>query len=122
MQNGGRLCARHSSLPVPTGEADGRRASSLRRMSTQKSEPEVPIRRLDRILAFTALGIAAASVICFFAIIIGTATGMDRTAFAEGVWPIVAAIPYWGLPLAFVMIITLLVMSFVRKGRAASRS
>jgi hypothetical protein len=91
-------------------------------MSTQNTEPEVPIRRVDRILAFTALGIAAASVICFFAIIIGTAVGMDQSAFGEGLWPLVAAIPFWGLPLAFVMIITLLVMSFIRKGRAASRS
>ena len=42
-------------------------------MSTQSPEPEVPVRPLDRILAFTALGLAAASIICFFAIIIGTA-------------------------------------------------
>lgn len=90
-------------------------------MSTHTPEPDVPVRRIDRILAFTALGIAAASVVCFFAIIIGTAVGMDQDAFGEGVWPVVAAIPYWGLPLAFVLIITLLVMSFVRKGRAASR-
>ncbi|WP_454112759.1 multidrug ABC transporter ATPase [Microbacterium maritypicum] len=91
-------------------------------MSTQNSEPEVPIRLLDRILAFTALGIAAASVVCFFAIIIGTALGMDQAAFGEGIWPVVAAIPYWGLPVAFLMIITLLTMSFIRKGRASSRS
>ncbi|CAN7432177.1 multidrug ABC transporter ATPase [Microbacterium maritypicum] len=91
-------------------------------MSTQNSEPEVPIRRLDRILAFTALGIAAASVVCFFAIIIGTALGMGQAAFGEGIWPVIAAIPYWGLPVAFLMIITLLTMSFIRKGRASSRS
>lgn len=91
-------------------------------MSTQNSEPDVPVRRLDRFLAFSALGIAAASVVCFFAIIIGTAVGMDQADFGEGIWPIVAAIPFWGLPLAFVMIVTLLVMSFIRKGRAASRS
>lgn len=90
-------------------------------MSTQNSQQDVPVRRLDRILAFTALGIAAASVICFFAIIIGTAVGMDQAAFGEGAWPLIAAIPFWGLPLAFVMIITLLVMSFIRKGRAGSR-
>ena len=90
-------------------------------MSAQNSEPELSIRRLDRFLAFGALGIAAASVICFFAIIIGTAVGMDQEAFGGGIWPAVAAIPFWGLPLAFVMIITLLVMSFIRKGRAASR-
>ncbi|MFB8187705.1 multidrug ABC transporter ATPase [Microbacterium sp. NPDC055988] len=91
-------------------------------MSTQNSEPDVPIRRVDRFLAFGALGIAAASVVCFFAIIIGTWVGMDQAAFGEGAWPIIAAIPYWGLPLAFVMIIALLTMSFIRKGRASSRS
>lgn len=47
---------------------------------------------------------------------------MDQTAFGEGLWPIVAAIPYWGLPVAFLMIIALLTMSFIRKGRASSRS
>jgi len=88
-------------------------------MSAQNSEPE--IRRLDRILAFTALGLAAASIICFFAIIIGTAVGMTKEDFVDGAWPFVAGIPYWGLPAAFAMIVALLIMSFVRKGRAASR-
>lgn len=90
-------------------------------MSTQNPGPEVPVGRLDRILAFTALTLAALSVACFFAIIIGSATGMDQDAFGEGIWPVVAAIPLWGLPAAFVMIIALLVMSFARKGRAAKR-
>lgn len=88
----------------------------------QNSEPDVPIRAVDRILAFTALTLAAASVLCFFAIIIGSATGMDQAAFGAGVWPVVAAIPLWGLPIAFVLIISLLVTSFIRKGRAASGS
>ena len=90
-------------------------------MSTKSPEPEVPVRRIDRILAFSALGLAAASIVCFFAIIIGTAVGMQQKDFGASVWPFVAAIPYWGLPLAFVMIIVLLTMSFIRKGRAASR-
>lgn len=90
-------------------------------MSTQNPGPEAPVGRLDRILAFTALTLAALSVICFFAIIIGSATGMNQDAFTDGLWPIVAAVPMWGLPAAFVMIISLLVMSFVRKGRAAKR-
>lgn len=91
-------------------------------MSTQSPEPEVPVRRVDRFLAFSALGLAAASIICFFAIIIGSAAGMTQESFAEGLWPIVIAIPPYGLPIAFAMIIALLVMSFVRKGRAAKRS
>nr|WP_314844978.1 multidrug ABC transporter ATPase [uncultured Microbacterium sp.] len=91
-------------------------------MSTQSPEPEIPIRRVDRILAFSALALAAASIICFFAIIIGTAVGMQQEDFGSGAWPFIAAIPYWGLPLAFAMIVALLIMSFIRKGRAASRS
>jgi TRAP-type C4-dicarboxylate transport system permease small subunit len=91
-------------------------------MSTQNSGPEIPVSRLDRILAFSALTLAALSVICFFAIIIGSWLGMDQDAFGEGIWPVVGAIPLWGLPFAFVMIIALLIMSFVRKGRAARRS
>ncbi|SEB53137.1 hypothetical protein [Microbacterium hydrocarbonoxydans] len=90
-------------------------------MSTKSPEPEIPVRRVDRILAFSALGLAAASILCFFAIIIGTAVGMEQKDFGGGAWPLVAAIPYWGLPVAFLMIIVLLVMSFIRKGRAASR-
>ena len=90
-------------------------------MSTNSPEPEAPIRRVDRFLAFTALGIAAASVLCFFAILIGAGVGMDEETFGQAPWPLIAAVPYWGLPVAFLMIITLLIMSFTRKGRAASR-
>ncbi len=91
-------------------------------MSTEPNRPDAPVRPIDRFLAYTALALAAASVLCFFAIIIGTAAGMDQKSFGAGVWPFVAALPMFGLPLAFLMIITLLVMSFTRKGRAARRS
>lgn len=90
-------------------------------MSTHRPGPQPPVRRLDRFLAFAALGLAALAVICFFAIIIGSAAGMSQEAFSAGVWPLVAAIPLWGLPAAFVMIIALLVMTFIRNGRAAKR-
>ncbi|WP_460799774.1 multidrug ABC transporter ATPase [Microbacterium sp. GXF0217] len=91
-------------------------------MSTQSSGSDITIRAVDRILAFTALALAALSVICFFAIIIGTAVGMSHEDFANGAWPVVAAVPQWGLPVAFILILTLLIMSFVRKGRANKRS
>lgn len=90
-------------------------------MSTQSPEPEVPVRRVDRILAFSALGLVAVSIVCFFVIIIGTAVGMEQDDFAEGAWPLVAGFPYWGLLVAFVLIISLLVSSFVRKSRASRR-
>ncbi|WP_295014119.1 multidrug ABC transporter ATPase [uncultured Microbacterium sp.] len=91
-------------------------------MSTPPPADEPPIRAIDRFLTFGALALAAVSVICFFVIIIGTAVGMKQQDFTHGAWPIVGVFPFWGLPIAFVMIIVLLVMSFVRRGRAARRS
>lgn len=91
-------------------------------MSTRDDSPEPSTGLLDRVLAYGALALAAASIVCFFAIIIGTATGMDQKAFGHGLWPLVGALPLYGLPLAFLMIITLLIITFVRRGRANKRS
>ncbi|MER7796223.1 multidrug ABC transporter ATPase [Microbacterium sp. NPDC096154] len=86
-------------------------------MSTN-SPADPPVRRIDRILAFMALGIALLSVICFFAIMISTAAGMTHAEYAHGIWPTIAAVPMFGLPVAFALILTLLIMSFVRRGKA----
>ncbi|WP_203136006.1 multidrug ABC transporter ATPase [Microbacterium sp. JZ31] len=86
-------------------------------MSTN-TPADPPVRRIDRILAFMALGIAVVSVLCFFAIMISTAAGMQHADYATGIWPIVAVLPMVGLPLAFVLILALLVMSIVRRGKA----
>ncbi|MGB3374824.1 MAG: multidrug ABC transporter ATPase [Microbacterium sp.] len=90
-------------------------------MSTHDDGAEPPTGRLDRFLAYAALTLAALSILSFFAIIIGTATGMDQKAFGTGVWPFLAGLPLFGLPIAFILIITLLILTFVRKGRADKR-
>ena len=86
-------------------------------MSTN-SPADPPVRRIDRILAFMALGIAVLSVLCFFAIMISTAAGMQHADYAHGIWPVVAMLPMVGLPIAFLLILALLIMSFVRRGKA----
>lgn len=37
---------------------------------------------------------------------------------ADGIWPIIFVLPIVGLPIGFVLIIVLLVLSTVRRGRA----
>ena len=85
-------------------------------MSTRTPGGDVPVRRLDRILAFMSLGLAVVSIGCFFAIIIARPAGV--TDFTEGIWPIVAVLPLIALPIAFLMIVALLIMTFVRRARA----
>jgi hypothetical protein len=57
------------------------------------------------------------SVLAIVAIIAGTGLGVRD--FDEGVWPTILVLPTIGLPLGFVLLVALIVMSAVRKSRAA---
>lgn len=85
-------------------------------MSTRTPGEDVPVRRVDRWLALTGLGLALLSVICFFAVILARPLGV--TDLSGGIWPLVVVFPLIALPIAFLMIIAVLIMSFVRRARA----
>jgi FtsH-binding integral membrane protein len=84
-------------------------------MSTRTPGGDLPIRRIDRILAFMSLGLVVLSIACFIAIIVGTTARAD---FAVGIWPVIGVIVYIAPIAAFLMLIALLIMSFVRRARA----
>ena len=75
--------------------------------------------RLERILAFMVAAAIGLSIICFLAVIIATAVGTTPEAFSQGVWPTVIVLPAIGLPLGLVLVITLIIVSAVRRGRKA---
>lgn len=85
-------------------------------MSTRTPGEDVPVRRVDRFLALTGLALALLSVICFFAVIVSRPLGI--TDLTTGLWPLAVVFPLIALPIAFLMIIAVLIMSFVRRGRA----
>jgi len=57
-----------------------------------------------------------ASILAILAVIIGSGAGAD---FSQGVWPTVGVLPLVGLPIGFVLIVVLVVVSGIRKSRAA---
>ena len=69
----------------------------------------------ERVLAAMIVGVVALSILAFFAIIIGTWQGMDSDAFSVGVWPAITITPLFGLPIGFVLIIALLIISTRRR-------
>ena len=69
----------------------------------------------ERILAAMIVGVISLSILAFFAIIVGTWQGMDSAAFSAGLWPAITMTPLFGLPIGFVLIITLLVISTRRR-------
>lgn len=83
---------------------------------TKPVPDSAPPRRIDRILAFMALGLTGLSIICFFATMLATPMGV--TDYSEGLWPAVVMLPLIALPIAFLLIFALLILSFVRRSRA----
>jgi hypothetical protein len=69
----------------------------------------------ERILAAMIVGVVALSVLAFFSIIVGTWQGMDSEAFSAGLWPAITMTPLFGLPIGFVLIIALLIISTRRR-------
>jgi len=84
-------------------------------MTTPASGDDLPVRRIDRILAIMSLGLLVLSLICFVAIIIGSAVKAD---FSAGVWPTVGVVVYIAPILAFGLLLAVLIMTFVRRARA----
>lgn len=79
---------------------------------------DVPVRRIDRILAFMSLGLLVLSVVCFFSIMIATATGATPESFSSGIWPLVSMLTLVAPIAAFAMLFAVLIMTFIRKARA----
>jgi len=84
-----------------------------------------PASRLQRTLAFTAAGLVIVSIVCFFVLMIGTWLGAGPAqGSGKGIWPTIELLPLAALPLAFVLIIVLLVVNLVsrsKQNRASER-
>jgi uncharacterized BrkB/YihY/UPF0761 family membrane protein len=75
--------------------------------------------RLERVLAYMILGVFTLSIAAFVAVIFATASGMQAADFSAGLWPAVTLLPWFGLPLAMLLMIVLFVVVIRRRGRAA---
>lgn len=74
----------------------------------------VTVNRIERVLAFMVVSIIALAVICFIAVVVGSANDVD---FTVGLWPIVFVMPGVGLPIGVLLILTLLVVNLLRRRR-----
>jgi len=85
-------------------------------------ETPVTIHRNERVLAFMIAGIVGLSIVALFALMIAPASGLPANQFQGGFWQAVALLPGVGLPIGFLLIIALLVISARRRGRDSAAS
>ncbi|HLP23226.1 MAG TPA: hypothetical protein VK139_04190 [Microbacteriaceae bacterium] len=77
--------------------------------------------RLERLLAYSVVACIGLSVLCFIAVLVGSAVGQgDAQLHGEGPWTALIMFPYFGLSLGMVFVIILIVTSAARRKRATS--
>lgn len=85
-------------------------------MSKRPAQSEQPpVSRLERVLGAMVVSTIGLSIICFLAVILGT--GIFHAVVTEGIWPIVIAFPLVGLPIGFILIVTLIVVNMRARRR-----
>ena len=94
---------------------------SLRRiLGTVTTNAPQPINRTQRWLATTVAAIIGLSLVGIAAVLIANAAGMSRGDFTKGVWPMITVLPLFGLPIAFLLLIVLLIVTFRSRKRQAA--
>lgn len=86
------------------------------------TDSSVSSNRAERVLAYMVAATVGLSILAFLAVIIGTAAGVQREEFGEGIWPVVVMLPWIGLPLGILLLVALLITSSVRRMRASKES
>jgi hypothetical protein len=77
----------------------------------------VPVHRSDPVLRNVTWAVLALAIVSIIALLIGRLLGV--ASFATGIWPTVAIMPIIALPLFLVLFISQLLVSAVRRSRAA---
>ena len=78
--------------------------------------------RAERVLAYMVAATIGISILAFLAVMIGTLAGVGADdGFSQGVWPVILVLPLIGLPLGFILLITLLILNGVRRARESRR-
>lgn len=110
-------CSAEPGLTHRAGRLFSGQTTKLVGMSTEESStPSL----FERILAIATVTVIGAALLSFFAtLIVGLA---DRHAAAEGLWPVVYGISLIGLPIGFILLVTLLVIAQRRRSADARKA
>ncbi|WP_348788482.1 hypothetical protein [Leifsonia sp. NPDC080035] len=88
---------------------------------TQQTPP--PASRFQRVLSYIVAALVVVSLVCIAAILIGSAVGgMPQQGSGQGIWPVVFLFPLIALPIAFILLVTLIVVTGRQRSRAAKQA
>ncbi|MGO2112114.1 MAG: hypothetical protein ACTH31_10925 [Pseudoclavibacter sp.] len=78
---------------------------------------QAPVSRVERTVAFMAIGIGIVAFLCLMAVLIAPLVGMSAEAMTSPLWQLVFMVAYFGLPLAILIMIGLVIARWVQNRR-----
>jgi hypothetical protein len=93
-------------------------ANNNKKSKAPEKAAAAPVSRLQRSLMYIAGSILGLGVISIIALLIGEATVTAAAFQGSQVWAVVALLPAIAIPLGFVLLIALLVVTYVQRSRA----
>lgn len=82
------------------------------------SPTEAPIGRAERILAFTAITVAAIALLSIAIVFIAPLVGVEYGEPPAWYWDALMAVGYYGFPIAFLAVVALLLVRMLSNRRA----
>ncbi|MBX3312549.1 MAG: hypothetical protein KF916_06660 [Microbacteriaceae bacterium] len=83
-------------------------------------ESNEPNNSLEKSLASLAIILVVCSLASFVAIIVSHMNGLNNVDYGEGIWPVIVIFPYLSLPVAFLLIISMMFVAAAKRKRAAT--
>ncbi len=83
------------------------------------NDTPVTAHRAERILAYMIASAIGLSILAFVAVLVAGFAGVSAQAFASPPWPTIIILPTIGLPIGLALLIALIIVSGVRRGREA---
>jgi nitrate reductase gamma subunit len=84
----------------------------------QATPPPEPLTRVQRLLLYVGGSIFGLGVVAIFALLIGEALVPISVSNDIGIWGPIAFIPDIGIPLGFIILIALMIITFRRRAQA----
>ncbi|RRJ87476.1 hypothetical protein EG850_04020 [Gulosibacter macacae] len=82
------------------------------------SRADAPTSRLERILAISSVVIAVLALVSLIVLLLVPAFGFEFGNPPAWYWDALLAVAYYGFPVAFILVVTLIVMRMVANRRA----
>ncbi|GGA62739.1 hypothetical protein GCM10011490_11490 [Pseudoclavibacter endophyticus] len=85
------------------------------------TEEQAPVSNVERIVAFMAIGIGVVAFLCLIAVLMAPLLGVPAASLTAPGWQVAFLVAYFGLPLAVLLLIGLVIARIVQNRRHRAR-